>query len=57
MDFQHLYHILLNASEDAIAAIEAQNYGLAKEILIRAEQQAEEEYLKQGETEEKPKSE
>jgi len=51
MDFQHLYHILLNASEDAIAQIEQQNYGLAKEILIRAEQQAEEEYLQQGEIE------
>ena len=52
MDFEPLYHILLNASEDAIAAIEAQNYGLAKEILIRAEQRAEEEYLKQGDIEE-----
>ena len=51
MDFQRLYHILLNASEDAIAQIEQQNYGLAKEILIRAEQQAEEEYLQQGEIE------
>jgi len=47
IDYKPLYHLLLNASEDAIKAIDAQNFGQAKEILIRAEQDAEEAYLQQ----------
>ena len=46
MDYEKLYHIMVDASERAIEAIEAQNYGLAKEILIAAEQKAEEEYCR-----------
>lgn len=41
MNYEKLYHIMVDASERAIEAIEAQNYGLAKEILIAAEQKAE----------------
>ena len=37
MDYEKLYHIMVDASERVIEAIESQNYGLAKEILIAAE--------------------
>lgn len=47
MDYQKLYTLLFNAYEKAINNIEDQNYGLAREILIQAQQQAEEEYLAQ----------
>ena len=48
-NYEELYHLMVNASEDAIAAIEKQNYGQAREILIAAEQEAEERYLQQTE--------
>ena len=51
MVYEKLYHILLDGAEKAIAAIEAQNYGLARELLIQAEQRAEEVYLERGEGE------
>ena len=41
-DFETLYHIMVNASENAIDALEKQNFGEAKRILIDAEQRAEE---------------
>ena len=44
MDYEKLYHLMVNASEQAIEAMERQNYGLARDILIAAEQAAEEEY-------------
>ena len=44
-DFESLYHIMVNASEDAIDALEKQNFGEAKRILIDAEQRAEEVYI------------
>ena len=44
-DYQPLYHIMVRASEKAIEQIEKQNYGMAKDILIRAEQEAEELYI------------
>ena len=47
MDYQKLYIILFSAYENAINHIEAQNFGLAREVLIQAQQQAEEEYLAQ----------
>ena len=46
-----LYHILFNAITDALQAIANQNYGEAKAILIAAQQQTEEAYLRRGETE------
>ena len=47
IDYKPLYHTMLNAYENAIKAIEEQNFGKAKEILICAEQTAEELYLQQ----------
>ena len=47
MDYQKLYLLLFNACTDAICQIYNQNYGNAREILILAQQNAEEEYLSQ----------
>lgn len=46
-DYQGLYFKLFAAMADAVEHIEEQNYGLARETLIVAQQQAEEEYLSQ----------
>ena len=45
MDYEALYHLMVDASERAIEAIERQNCGAAKDILIRAQQDAEELYI------------
>ena len=45
VDYEKLYHLMVNASEDAIEEIEKQNYGSAKEILIAAEQRCEDIYI------------
>ena len=44
-DYKELYVLMVDASERAIEAIEKQNYGAAKEILIAAEQKCEEIYI------------
>ena len=44
------YTVLFNRVTDAIAALDAQNYGTARELLVRAQQEAEQRYI---ETEEK----
>lgn len=44
-DFESLYHIMVHASEAAIAALEAGNVWDAKRILIEAERAAEERYI------------
>ena len=43
--YKKLYHLMVDASERAIEAMEQSNYGEAKEILIQAEQAAEELYV------------
>ncbi|MBR4702579.1 MAG: hypothetical protein IKO91_01925 [Oscillospiraceae bacterium] len=45
MDYRRMYHIMLDGAETALEALEASNFGLAKEILIDAEEKAEEIYL------------
>ena len=45
MDYRRMYHIMLDGAEKALEALEASNFGLAKEILIDAEEKAEEIYL------------
>ena len=45
MDYQKLYTKMFNAATDALHALEQQNIGTAKEILQRAQQEAEELYL------------
>ena len=43
MDYQALYYKLFNAFTDILEALEAQNYGQAKALLIAAQQESEEE--------------
>ena len=49
MDFKPLYHIMLIASEDALKQIDDRNYGLARDILIKAQRDAEDMYIEAGE--------
>ena len=49
MDYEALYHLMVDASERAIEAIERQNCAAAKDILIRAQQDAEELYISANE--------
>ncbi len=43
--YQKMYTALFNAVTDALENIEAQNYGDAKDLLIAAQQQAEDIYI------------
>lgn len=52
MKFQKMYVILVDGAEKAIRAMEEQNYGLARKLLIEAEQKAEEVFLREAEPEE-----
>ena len=47
MDYQMLYHKLFNACTNAICALEQQNFGQARTLLISAQQEAEECYISQ----------
>ena len=47
MDYQILYHKLINACTDALNDMENQNFGQAKDRLISAQQEAEDLYLNQ----------
>lgn len=44
-DYQKMYTTLFNAITDAIQSIQQNNYGIAAEILIRAQQKTEELYI------------
>ena len=44
-DYEKLYHLMVIAAENAIAALEQQHYESARDILIRAEENAEELYI------------
>ena len=54
VNYAELYYLMVGAAEDAISAIDAQNYGTAKQILIRAEREAEERYIDTTEDEAPP---
>ena len=45
MNYEKLYHLLFNAITDALEQMEQQNYGTAKNLLITAQQEAEEIYI------------
>ena len=45
MEYKKLYHLLFNAITDALKKIEEQNYGDAKDLIIAAQQEAEEIYM------------
>lgn len=44
-DYEKMYHSLFNAITDALEQIEQLNFGSAKDLLIAAQQQAEEIYI------------
>ena len=44
-DYKKPYLILWTSCTAAVSALDRQNFGLAKEILLRAQQEAEEAYL------------
>ena len=44
-DYEKMYHSLFNAITDALEQIEQQNFGSAKDLLIAAQQKAEEIYI------------
>ena len=48
-DYRKLYTLMFNAATDALAAMGQHNYGTAAKILMQAQQQAEEHYIRQGE--------
>ena len=50
MDAQKLYSLMVDAAERAVTEIEKQNYGVAKDILIAAEQECEERYVSAPQT-------
>ena len=55
VDYKKMYHIMVDASERAIAEMTQQNYGIAKRTLVLAERKAEELYSETAEDEEPPK--
>ena len=44
-DYQKLYSLLFNAITDALEQLSEQNYGTARELLVHAQQQTEEQYM------------
>ena len=48
-DIPNYYTLLFNRVTDAIKALEQQNYGTARDILVKAQQEAEELYIEAGE--------
>ena len=48
-DIPNYYTLLFNRVTDAIEALEQQNYGTARDILIKAQRDAEELYIEAGE--------
>lgn len=51
-EYEKSYFIMVRASEDALRAIERDNFGVARDILIAAQQQAEEAILSYSDSEE-----
>lgn len=49
VNYETLYFGLFNAMTDALTALEAQNYGMAREIMVAAQKKAEDAYLEDGE--------
>lgn len=44
-DYEKMYSTLFNAITDALKSMEQQNLGTAKDILIRAQQETEKQYM------------
>ena len=52
IDYQKLYTTLFNSLTDAIEEMDTHNFGNAKKIIIKAQQDAEQMYLAQSDDEE-----
>jgi len=50
-EYKEPYLVLFRACREALEAIDAQNFGMARAALIRGQQQAEELYITAGEDE------
>ena len=48
MLYKELYCILFNAVTDALRAMEQENFGQARELLVQAQQTCEERYIAQS---------
>ena len=46
--YEELYHLLFNAATDVLRAMEQENFGQARDLLIRAQQACEERYMAQS---------
>jgi hypothetical protein len=49
MDYEKLYRILFNGITDALDVFEREGYQCAKEVLVKAQQAAEDYYIESGE--------
>jgi hypothetical protein len=49
VDFEKLYKILFNSITDAVLCIDTCNYGMARSSLIKAQQDAENIFIEDGE--------
>ena len=49
ISYEEMYKILFNGITDAIEDIERQNFGLAKDVLIKTQQAAEDIYIETDE--------
>jgi hypothetical protein len=54
VNYEALYKMLFNGMTDAIRAMEAQNYGSARCALIKAQQDAEELFISDGDEDNRP---
>lgn len=46
--YEELYHLLFNAATDALRAMERENFGQARDLLVQAQQACEERYMAQS---------
>lgn len=45
INYEKLYHMMFNAATNAISALDKSNYGAARALLVKAQQDAEELYI------------
>lgn len=56
MNDRERYHRMFNAATDALEAMAEQNFGVARKILVAAQQDAEESFLRETDGEERPET-
>ena len=49
MDYELLYHRMFNVVTDALNALKQQNFGQARDVLVKGQQDCEEQYLEETE--------